>query len=444
MNILLLGSGGREHAFAWKITQSKIEHNLFIAPGNAGTAMFGKNVSLNIMDFESVKNFCIENEIQVLIPCSEDPLVGGIHDYFKQDEVAKYIQVIGPKMEAAQLEGSKIWAKKFMKRNKIPTAKFLEFSKPKLKAACDYVKTLTMPVVIKADGLAAGKGVVICNTVEEAHKTLTEMMIDEKFGKSGQRVVIEEFLNGIEFSVFILTDGEDYVLLPTAKDYKKVGDGDTGPNTGGMGAVSPVPFVTDEVMKQVEQNIIQKTLVGLSSAGITYTGFLYFGLMLVGNEVFVIEYNCRMGDPETQVVFASFEEDLLDMMLAVYNGKLVHKSAKQLLGYRVGVVMCGKGYPGEITVKGRSFVLNTQSKSDLQPFFAGVKDVSEGASDLGLAISGGRVLLLLGKGENLPEAIEKAYDSVRFVSDGGNLFFRTDIGNDLVKWEELKSRYEAA
>ena len=347
MNILLLGSGGREHALAWKIAQSKHCEQLFIAPGNAGTLQYGKNINIGVNDFEAIKKFSLENNIEMIVVGPEEPLVKGVYDFFKNDEATKHIIVIGPSANGAQLEGSKAFSKKFMQRNNIPTAAYAEFTKDNFEEGKKYIQQHALPVVLKADGLAAGKGVVIATTTEDALNAFEEMIINQQFGEASSKVVIEEFLDGIELSVFVLTNGKDYKIIGHAKDYKRIGVGDTGLNTGGMGCVSPLPFLTDDFMQKIETKIIKPTINGLQKENIIYNGFIFFGLIKVGDEPFVIEYNCRMGDPETEVVMPRLKNDIVELFLAMYNNTLKDVVIEFDERACATIVAVSKGYPGD-------------------------------------------------------------------------------------------------
>jgi len=423
-NILLLGSGGRECAFAWKLKQSPLCGQLYIAPGNAGTAQYGQNVSLNPLDFEAVKAFCQEKEITLLLPGSEDALVAGIADFFKNDAALQHIIVAGPSKAGAQLEGSKAFSKKFMQRHQIPTAAYQEFEKGTFGAGEAFIKSQPLPIVLKADGLAAGKGVIIAQTHEEALRAYIGMLHDGQFGEAGSRVVIESFLDGIELSVFVLTDGKNYVLLPEAKDYKRILEGDKGPNTGGMGAVSPVPFADAAFMGKVIQKIVAPTVDGLAREGISYQGFIFFGLIKVGNEPFVIEYNCRMGDPETEVVLPRLENDLVALFLAMHDQKLDGVSVRHTPEAAATVMLVSAGYPGDYE-KGKE-ISGIEWVNGSLVFQAGTK-----AADGKVLTHGGRVLAVTSLGETLKEALAKSYGNATLIEFEGKTF-RRDIG-----WEFL-------
>lgn len=425
MNVLILGSGGREHAFAWKIAQSPLLQNLYIAPGNAGTAHCGTNVNIGVNDFEGIKNLVWEKNVDLVLVGPEDPLVKGIHDFFLADEVLREVPVIGPRKDGAQLEGSKDFSKRFMERHNIPTAKYATFTKDTLYDGHQFLKKLMPPYVLKADGLAAGKGVLIINDLVEAKAELSNMLLGGKFGAASERVVIEEFLQGIELSVFILTDGKSYKLLPAAKDYKRIGEGDTGLNTGGMGAVSPVPFADETFLKKVEDRIVKPTVKGLADEGIDYRGFIFVGLMNVNGEPFVIEYNCRMGDPETEAVIPRIKSDLLDLLEGVAAQKLQAKEFEIDPRTAVTVVLVSGGYPGEFE-KGK-VVTGTENAEGTLVFHAGTRQ--EGDRVL---TSGGRVLAVTSLAEGIDEAARQSFavsDRIEFEKK----YFRKDIGNDLVK-----------
>lgn len=421
MNILLLGSGGREHTFAWKISQSPLCQRLFIAPGNAGTALCGENISLGVNDFPAIEDFVLEHEISMVVVGPEDPLVNGIYDYFQKDNL-KHIPVIGPSQKGALLEGSKAVAKKFMMRHRIPTAAYSEFTTETLEDGFDFVDEQIPPIVLKADGLAAGKGVLICPDHAEAKESLREMLEANKFGAAGTKVVIEQFLKGIEFSVFVLTDGEHYKILPHAKDYKRIGEGDTGLNTGGMGCISPVPFVDEVMMKKVEERVIIPTISGLKKDGIVYKGFIYIGLMNVEDEPFVIEYNCRMGDPETEVVFPRIQSDLVQHFLAVADGRLSEESIEIDDRASATVVVASGGYPGEYE-KGKEISgLEKITDPDTIIFHAGTK------TDKGkLLTNGGRVLAVTSFGKDIQEATARSNAAIDQIHFDGK-YYRKDIG----------------
>ena len=423
MNILLLGSGGREHAFARSIVQSKLCSQLFIVPGNPGTAECGKNISISSTDFEAIKKCCLENKIELVVVGPEDPLVNGIYDFFIVDTELKNIPVIGPSKDAAQLEGSKAFAKEFMLKHKIPTAAYQSFDINSLEQGVDFIRTLLTPVVLKADGLAAGKGVLICQTLEEAEEEF-QNMLHGKFGTASERVVVEEFLHGIEMSVFILTDGINYLLLPTAKDYKKVGEGDTGLNTGGMGAISPVPFADYVLMKKIVERMIQPTIDGLQQDKLVYKGFIYFGLMIVNSEPFMIEYNCRMGDPETEAVFPRIESDLVELFIAVASEKLNEKKIVISSKHCATIVLTSGGYP-ELYEKGKN-ISGIDSIKNSIVFHAGTA-MKNGA----LQTSGGRVLAITSLGKTLEEALKiSRYNAEKIQFE--EKYFRHDIGFDVL------------
>jgi len=422
LKILLLGSGGREHAFAWKLAQSKRCEKLYIAPGNGGTSLCGENVAIAADDFPKIEQFVLGNNIGMVVVGPEDPLVKGIADYFLAKEALKKIPVIGPVQAGAQLEGSKAFSKKFMLRHNIPTAAYGEFNAGNLSEGKQFIDNMEPPIVLKADGLAAGKGVIISPTKEEAKATLDEM-IGGMFGAASKTVVIEQFLKGIEFSVFALTDGKNYKLLPAAKDYKRIGDGDTGLNTGGMGAVSPVPFVDEALMQKVESLIIKPTMNGLQKDGIHYKGFLYFGLMNVQGEPFVIEYNTRMGDPETEVVIPRIKNDLVDLFEAVGNENLKDVTLEIDARACVTVVVASGGYPGSFE-KGKK-ISGTDAAKESMVFHAGTKTENNET-----VTSGGRVLAVSSFGKDFKEAVTVSYASIDKISFEG-MYCRKDIGFDL-------------
>ena len=422
MNILLTGSGGREHALAWKMAQSKHCSNLFIAPGNAGTSQCGTNVNISVNDFEAIKKFVINNSIEMIVVGPEEPLVKGVYDFFASDEKTKHIKLIAPSANGAQLEGSKAFSKKFMQRNNIPTAGYVEFTKDNFEKGKQYIQQHSLPVVLKADGLAAGKGVVIATSTEDALNAFEEMIINQQFGEASSKVVIEEFLDGIELSVFVLTNGKDYKIIGHAKDYKRIGVGDTGLNTGGMGCVSPLPFLTDEFLQKIETLIIQPTIDGLRKENIVYNGFVFFGLIKVGDEPYVIEYNCRMGDPETEVVMPRLQNDIVELFLATHNNTL--KDAVIAFDERAcaTVVAVSGGYPGDYE-KGKHINLPANVQDDTIIFHAGTKLDADGK----LVSNGGRVLAVTSFGKNIADAAQLSKNALSHINFEG-MYFRSDIG----------------
>lgn len=424
MRVLLLGSGGREHALAWKISQSSQLDKLYIAPGNAGTKEHGTNVSLSITDFPAMKEFVLENKINLVVVGPEDPLVEGIYDFFTADPELANVPVIGPSKAAAQLEGSKDFAKQFMMRHNIPTAKYATFTKNTLKEGYDFLDSMKPPYVLKADGLAAGKGVLILDDVKEAKKELRAMLNDGKFGKAGKQVVIEQFLKGIELSVFVITDGDSYKILPEAKDYKRIGEGDTGLNTGGMGAVSPVPFADATFKDKIENQIIIPTVKGLKAEGLIYKGFIFFGLIQVKGEPYVIEYNCRMGDPETEVVIPRLKSDILDLFEGVASNTLSERDIQFDDRSAATVMMVSGGYPDEYQKGKIIYGLNAISGSLV--FHAGT--LADGPTVLS---AGGRVLAVTSLGKTLDLALEKSYSNIQNI-EFENSFYRKDIGKDVL------------
>ena len=424
MKVLILGSGGREHAFSWKIAQSSHLEELYIAPGNAGTKLHGINVDIQVTDFEAIKAFVIEKKIELVIVGPEDPLVLGIHDFFLADEQLKNIPLIGPDKIGAQLEGSKDFSKKFMQKHNIPTAKYKTFTKENLQDGYKFLESLKAPYVLKADGLAAGKGVLILDDIKEAKKELASILLDSKFGKAGAKVVIEEFLKGIEVSVFVLTDGKSYKTLPEAKDYKRIGEKDTGLNTGGMGAISPVSFVNDKLKDKIENQIIIPTIKGLQQEKIHYKGFIFIGLMIVKGEPYVIEYNCRMGDPETEVVLPRIKSDLLDLFEGVASETLSERDLEIDPRTAATIMMVSGGYPEKYENGKVIYGLNTVSNCVV--FHAGTS--SDGPA---ITSNGGRVLSVTSLGKNLETALEKAYANVNMI-EFDKAYFRNDIGQDLL------------
>lgn len=424
MNILLIGSGGRESALAFKIVQSPKCSQLFIAPGNAGTGSYGKNVPIKATDFEGIRQFVLGNAVDMVVVGPEEPLVKGIHDFFLEDDQLKTIPVIGPQREGARLEGSKDFSKQFMQRNNIPAAASQTFTAETLEAGLKYLETAGLPIVLKADGLAAGKGVLICSTLAGAQQELKEMLTEAKFGEASSSVVIEQFLQGIELSVFVLSDGEHYKILPEAKDYKRIGEGDTGLNTGGMGSVSPVPFADEAFMKKVEERIIIPTVDGLKKENIPYKGFIFIGLMNCGGEPYVIEYNCRMGDPETESVMLRIESDLVDLLQGVADGNLDKKELIISPKTAATVVMVSGGYPGEYLKD--KIITGIENVHLSKVFHAGTYPDGETVKS-----SGGRVLAVSTLQDDLFSALQQATaDAARIYFDG--MYFRRDIGFDLL------------
>lgn len=426
MRILLLGSGGREHALAWKLNQSVWTNPLYIAPGNPGTARCGKNVDLDIKDFDAIGKFCYLESIEMIVVGPEEPLVNGLYDHFKTKEELQNIYFIGPSQHGAQLEGSKAFAKAFMGRHNIPTAAYKEFTLDNYDDAIQYIKDHPLPIVIKADGLAAGKGVAICQNHVEAIAEIELMLHHDKFGEASKKVVVEEFLDGIEFSVFVLTDGKNYVILPEAKDYKRVGVGDKGMNTGGMGAVSPVPFVTPGLIHKVEERVIKPTINGLQKENIAYTGFIYFGLINVKGDPYVIEYNCRMGDPEAQVVLPRLENDLVGLFVAATQQELHKVKINWDERAAVTVVAASRGYPTGYDTGFEITGLDNKYGKDTLIFQAGTKE-----TDGKIVTNGGRVLCVTSYGNNINDAVTNSLDVLDNINYEG-IFFRSDIGYEFI------------
>ena len=423
MNILVLGSGGREHAISWKISQSEKCSNLYIAPGNAGTGLVGNNLSVNINDFKEVKLNVIEKSIDLVIVGPEEPLVRGIVDFFKSDDELKHVKIFGPSSEGSKLEGSKDFSKEFMFRNKIPCAKSKTFNKNNLSEGISFLEKINPPYVLKADGLAAGKGVLILDDLEEAKSELSKMILDEKFGDASKNVLIEEYLDGIEVSVFAITDGQNYIILPEAKDYKRIGEGDKGLNTGGMGAVSPVDFADKEFMKKVEDSVIKRTVNGIRKEKLDYKGFIFAGLMNVNGEPYVIEYNVRMGDPETQVVIPRIKNDLLNIFIKCLDEKINEVELDIENNFTTTVILAADGYP-ESYKKGDD-IRNLEEFSNSKIFHAGTKKENNR-----ILSNGGRVIACTGYGESLEDALKNSYRLADNIS-WDNKYFRKDIGEDL-------------
>jgi phosphoribosylamine--glycine ligase len=426
MNILLLGSGGREHAFAWKIVQSPKCSQLYVAPGNAGTASIAKNIKLSITDFEGIKSFILDNSIDLVVVGPEEPLVKGVVDFLLDQKETSKIPVVGPSQLGATLEGSKDFSKRFMQRNNVPTAAYETFTANEIEAGLSYLETQNLPIVLKADGLAAGKGVLICQTLKEAKDSFKEMLLEHKFGEASAKVVVEEFLYGIELSVFVATDGKNYKILPEAKDYKRIGEGDTGLNTGGMGAVSPVIFADKAFMEKVEKLVVKPTVDGLAKENIPYKGFLFIGLMNNNGEPYVIEYNVRMGDPETEAVLPRITSDFVDLLVGIGTGTLENYKIEISPEFATTVVMVSGGYP-ESYQKGFPISLPSKTENTIV-FHAGTSSNEKGE----LINQGGRVLAITGMGNTLETALKNAFSTVENIH-WEKSYYRRDIGQDILK-----------
>lgn len=426
MNILLLGSGGREHAFAWKIVQSPKCSQLYVAPGNAGTASIAKNIKLSITDFEGIKSFILDHSIDLVVVGPEEPLVKGVVDFLLNQKETSKIPVVGPSQLGATLEGSKDFSKRFMQRNNVPTASYETFTANEIEAGLSYLETQNLPIVLKADGLAAGKGVLICQTLKEAKDSFKEMLLDHKFGEASAKVVVEEFLYGIELSVFVATDGKNYKILPEAKDYKRIGEGDTGLNTGGMGAVSPVIFADEAFMNKVEELVVKPTVDGLAKEGIPYKGFLFIGLMNNNGDPSVIEYNVRMGDPETEAVLPRITSDFVDLLVGIGTGTLENYKIEISPEFATTVVMVSGGYP-ESYQKGFPISLPSKTENTIV-FHAGTSANEKGE----LINQGGRVLAITGMGNTLETALKNAFSTVENIH-WEKSYYRRDIGQDILK-----------
>ncbi|MCD4729531.1 MAG: phosphoribosylamine--glycine ligase [Bacteroidales bacterium] len=426
MKVLIIGSGGREHAIVWKLSQSPLVTKLYTAPGNAGTSEVDENTDIDISDFTAIKSFVLEKSIDMVVVGPEVPLVEGIHDFFLADDELKNIPVIGPVAKAALLEASKDFAKKFMNKYRIATAGYQTFDKQNINKASDFLKTLNPPYVLKADGLAAGKGVLIIDSYDEAVSELNEMINEEKFGTASQKVVIEEFLTGVELSVFVLTDGESYKILPSAKDYKRIGEGDTGLNTGGMGSISPVPFADEEFMKKVETRIIKPTIDGLKSEGLVYKGFIFFGLISVNGNPFVIEYNIRMGDPEAESVIPRIKSDLMELFIGTANGDLQNRNITIDERYCTAIFLVSGGYPGSYPKN--KLINGLDETNDSILFHAGTKIDPESG---GVFTNGGRVIAISSFGQTMKEALDKSYQNANKITFEGK-YYRKDLGRDIM------------